>query len=149
VPDEDVIRRVAVIAGLREFFTALTAYADAYEVFVSGKKPASPEIGFARSNDPVGALCTGLRAALAVFLVSSFWILTNWAHGSTAAILGAVATARLATMGPAVPIALGATLIFALATIPALLSSKCCCRLPMGSRCSPSPWRQCCFCAPS
>ena len=136
-------------SALREFFTALTAYADAYEVFVSGKKPASPEIGFARSNDPVGALWTGVRAALAVFFLSGFWILTNWAHGSTAAILGAVATARLATMGPAVPIALGATLIFALATIPALLSSKCCCRLPMGSRCSPSPWHQCCSCAPS
>jgi uncharacterized membrane protein YccC len=121
VPDEDVIRRVAVIARLREFFAALTAYADAYEVFVSGKRPASPRIVFARSNDPVGALWTGLRAALAVFLVSSFWILTNWAHGSTAAILGAVATARLATMGPAVPIAVGATLIFALATLPAFI----------------------------
>jgi uncharacterized membrane protein YccC len=120
VPDEEVIRRVAVIARLREFFAALTAYADAYEVFVSAKKPASPRI-FAHSNDPLGALWTGLRAALAVFLVSSFWILTNWAHGSTAAVLGAVATARLATMAPAVPIAVGATLIFALATIPAFI----------------------------
>ena len=69
----------------------------------------------------MGALWTGLRAALAVFVVSSFWILTNWAHGSTAAVLGAVATARLATMAPAVPIAVGATLIFALATIPAFI----------------------------
>ena len=70
---------------------------------------------------PAGALWTGLRAALAVFLVSSFWILTNWAHGSTAAVLAAVATTRLATMAPAVPIAVGATLIFALATIPAFI----------------------------
>ena len=67
------------------------------------------------------ALWTGLRAALAVFLVSGFWILTNWPHGSTAAVLGAVATARLATMAPAVPIALGATVIFALSTIPAFI----------------------------
>jgi uncharacterized membrane protein YccC len=36
-------------------------------------------------------------------------------------VLGAVATARLATMAPAVPIAVGATLIFALATIPAFI----------------------------
>ena len=42
-------------------------------------------------------------------------------HGSTAAVLGAVATARLATMAPAVPVALGATLIFALATLPAFI----------------------------
>jgi uncharacterized membrane protein YccC len=121
VPDEDVIRRVAVIARLRDFFAALIAYSDAYEVFVSGEKPEPRPIGFAYSNDPVGALWTGLRAALAVFLVSSFWILTNWPHGSTAAVLGAVATARLATMAPAVPIAVGATLIFALATIPAFI----------------------------
>lgn len=120
-PDEEVIRRIAVIARLREFFAALTAYAESYETVVSGQKPEPREIGFAHSNDPVAALWTGLRAALAVFLVSSFWILTNWAHGSTAAVLGAVATARLATMGPAVPIAVGATLIFALATIPAFI----------------------------
>jgi hypothetical protein len=33
-------------------------------------------------------------------------------------VLAAVATARLATMAPAVPIAVAGTLIFALATIP-------------------------------
>jgi uncharacterized membrane protein YccC len=121
VPDEEVMRRVVAIARLREFFTALTAYAEAFEVVVSGERPTMPLVGFARSNDPVGALWTGLRAALAVFLVSGFWILTNWPHGSTAAILGAVATARLATMAPAVPIALGATVIFALSTIPAFI----------------------------
>jgi uncharacterized membrane protein YccC len=121
-PDEELIRRVAVIARLREFFAALTAYAEVYEVFVSGEKPATRRIGFTRSNDPLAALWTGLRAALAVFLVSGFWILTDWAHGSTAAILGAVATARLATMGgPAVPIAVAGSLIFALATIPAFI----------------------------
>ncbi len=121
VPDEEVIQRVAVIARLREFFAALTAYAEAYEAVVSGAKPEPHRIGFTHSNDLTGALWTGLRAALAVFFVSSFWILTNWAHGSTAAVLGAVATARLATMAPAVPIAVGATLIFALATIPAFI----------------------------
>jgi uncharacterized membrane protein YccC len=120
-PDEEVIGRIAVVARLREFFAALTAYAESYEAVVSGEKPEPRPIGFAHSNDPVVALWTGLRAALAVFVVSSFWILTNWAHGSTAAVLGAVATARLATMAPAVPVALGATLSFALATIPAFI----------------------------
>jgi uncharacterized membrane protein YccC len=120
-PDEEVIGRIAVVARLREFFAALTAYAESYEAVVSGEKPEPRPIGFAHSNDPVVALWTGLRAALAVLVVSSFWILTNWAHGSTAAVLGAVTTARLATMAPAVPVALGATLSFALATIPAFI----------------------------
>ena len=120
-PDEEVIRRVAAIGRLREFFTALTAYAEAFEAFVSGEKPRMRHAGFARSNDPVDALWTAVRAALAVFLVSGFWILTNWPQGSTAAVLGAVATARLATMGPAVPIALVGSVIFALSAIPAFI----------------------------
>jgi uncharacterized membrane protein YccC len=111
----------APFSRLHEFFAALTSYAEAFESFASGKNQAPQRIGFAHSNDPIGALWTGLRAALAVGLVSSFWILTNWPHGSTAAILAAVATARLATMGHAVPISLAATLIFGLATIPAFV----------------------------
>jgi uncharacterized membrane protein YccC len=84
-------------------------------------RAASRPVRFTHANDPAVALWTGVRAALAVFFVSGFWILANWAHGSTAAILGAVATARLATMAPAVPIAVAATLIFSLSTIPAFI----------------------------
>src|SRR5262249_50257898 len=53
--------------------------------------------------------------------LSGFWILADWPHGSTALILGAVATARLATMAPAVPIAVAATLIFSISAIPAFI----------------------------
>jgi len=120
-PDEEAIRRVTMIARLREFFTALTAYAEAYEAFTLAPRAASRSIRFNRANDPVGALWTGVRAALAVFLLSGFWILADWPHGSTAVILGAVATARLATMAPAVPIAVAATLIFGISTIPAFI----------------------------
>jgi len=96
----------------------LTAYAEAYEAFTLAPRTASRPIRFTHANDPVGALWTGVRA---VFFVSGFWILADWAHGPTAAILGAVATTRLATMAPAVPIAVAATLIFSLSTIPAFI----------------------------
>jgi uncharacterized membrane protein YccC len=120
--DAATIRWVAVVGRLREFFAALTAYAEAHETLVSAAPPpASRPIGFTHANDPIGALWTGLRAALAILLVGWFWILVDWEHGPTAAILAAVATARLATMGPAVPIALGATLIFAVSSIPAFI----------------------------
>jgi uncharacterized membrane protein YccC len=120
-PDEEVISRIAMIARLREFFNALAAYAEAYEAFISAPKTTSRPIRFNRANDPVGALWTGVRAALAVLFLSGFWILADWPHGSTATILGAVATARLATMAPAVPIAVAGTLIFSLSTIPAFV----------------------------
>jgi len=121
MPDEEVIRRIAMITRLEEFFAVLTAYAEAYEALTSAPGTASRPIRFTHANDLLGALWTGLRAALAVFFVSGFWILSNWAHGPTAAILGAVATTRLATMTPAVPIAVAATLIFSLSTIPAFI----------------------------
>jgi uncharacterized membrane protein YccC len=75
----------------------------------------------ARASDPVGALCTGLRAALAVSFVSGFWILANWPHGSTAVTLVAGATARLAAVGPAAPIAVAHTLLFSISTVPAFI----------------------------
>src|SRR5215831_4043822 len=106
---------------LREFFAAFTAYAEAEEAYLSGKSRALRCVGFSYVNDPVDALWTGLRAAVAIFLVGSFWILSNWPHGSTAVILAAVATARLATMGHAAPISIAATLIFSLTTIPAFV----------------------------
>jgi uncharacterized membrane protein YccC len=104
---------------LRELFAALVAYAEAYEASASNKDRAPHDIGFTYTNDPVAALWTGLRAFLAVVVICCFWILSDWPHGSTAAILAAVATARLATMGHAVPISIAATFIFAFATIPA------------------------------
>jgi uncharacterized membrane protein YccC len=114
-------RRAAAIASLRELFAALTAYAEAYEACISSKTPVPGRIPFSPANDPIAALWTGLRAALAVVLVGWFWILSAWPHGSTAVILAAVATARLATMGHAVLLAVAATLIFSLATIPAFV----------------------------
>jgi uncharacterized membrane protein YccC len=120
-PDEEVIRQIALIARLSEFFAALTAYAEAYEVLVSGRRLAPRAMGFTHANDPVGAFWTGLRATLAVLVVSGFWILANWPDGSTAATLVAGATARLATLGPAMPIAVASTLIFGISTIPTFI----------------------------
>jgi uncharacterized membrane protein YccC len=114
-------QRAATGIKLRELVAALIAYAEAYEACVSGVPPVSGRILFSRANDPIDALWTGLRAALAVILVGTFWILSAWPHGSTAVILAAVATARLATMGHAVPFALVTALIFSLATLPAFV----------------------------
>jgi uncharacterized membrane protein YccC len=119
--DEEAIGRIVLIARLREFLAAITAYARAYEAFVSGRGLAPHGISIAHAKDPVGALWTGLRATLAFLVVSGFWILANWSDGATAATLVAGATARLATLGPGVPIAIPVTLIFSISTIPAFV----------------------------
>jgi len=109
------------LSPLCEFLDAVIAYADAYEACVSGEGRAPRRVSFMRANDATVAFWTGLRAALAIGAVGSFWILADWPRGSTALILAAVATARLATMGHAAPIALAGSLIFGLATIPAFV----------------------------
>ncbi len=119
--DDGAPRQAAAIASLRELFAALAAYAEAYETCLSGKAPVPGRIPFSPANDPIAALWTGLRAAFAVVLVGWFWILTAWPHGPTAVILAAVATARVATMGHAVPLALAGSMIFAVMTIPAFV----------------------------
>ena len=119
--DDLAPRRAAAISGLHELFAALTAYAEAYEACISGTAPVPGRIPFTPANDLIAALWTGFRAALAVVFVGWFWILSAWPHGSTAVILAAIATARVATMGHAVPLALAATMIFALATVPAFV----------------------------
>jgi uncharacterized membrane protein YccC len=118
----EAIRRMTVVARLREFFTLLANFAEACDAAGAAGKLRG-RTAFAHSSDPAAALWIGLRAALAVVVVSGFWILADWPHGSTAAILGAVATTRLATMAPAVPIATAATLIFVISTIPAFIIS--------------------------
>jgi uncharacterized membrane protein YccC len=119
--NEAMIRRLAAMSRLDGLLATLTMYIDAYEACFSRECQRPRPIGFTYSTDLGAALWSGLRAAFAIVVVSSFWILSNWPHGSTAVILAAVATARLATMGPAVPISVAATLVFSLATMPAFV----------------------------
>ena len=119
--DEKVIRRVAVIGRLREFFSTFVAFAEAHEAFLAPTPQPVRPIRFSVSNDPVGAAWAGLRAAMALLLVGTFWILADWPSGVTATILAAVVTARLATMEHAVLAAMGGTLAVVLATIPSFI----------------------------
>lgn len=119
--DGTAMRAIALIGGLREFLSSLAAYAAAHEAVLSSAAQDRCGIRFARSNDPADALWAGVRAALGLVLTSAFWIMADWPSGATAAILAAVATARLATMEHAGTAAIGGAIVVAIATIPAFL----------------------------
>jgi hypothetical protein len=123
MPDEEVIRRIAMITRLGEFFTALSAYAEAYEACTSAPRTASRPIRFTYMQTTRWGGCGQECAAHWQYSLSAgSGSFADWAHGSTAAILGAVATPRLATMAPTVPIAVAATLIFSLSTTPTFVN---------------------------
>src|SRR5260221_9084696 len=116
-----MIGRAAVMGCVGDFSAAFLAFAEAYEAFLSREPQPVRSTGFSVSNDRIGAAWAGLRAAMALLLVSTFWILADWPSGVTAAILTAVVTARLATMEHAVLAATQGALLFALITVPSFI----------------------------
>ena len=115
--DEEVMRGAASIGRLREFGKAFVAFARSYETFLSGKSQPSAS-RFAVASDHVGAAWAGLRAAMALLLMGTFWIIADWPSGATATILAGLVTARLATMEHAQAAATAACLLFTLACVP-------------------------------
>ena len=123
-PDEEVIHRTVVIGRLREFFAALGAFAGADEAMLvpasRRKRPAPLYV----ANDWFGDAVAGLRAALALLVVGTFWILADWPSGPTATILTVLATARLATMEQPLHAAIGGTMVIVLATLPGFVIAE-------------------------
>jgi uncharacterized membrane protein YccC len=119
--DDEVIHGAAAIGRVREFLKSFVAFVEAYEAFSSPQPRSLLPVHFSILNDHVDGVWAGLRAAMALILVSTFWIIADWPSGATAAILAAVVTARLATMEHALLAAIGGTLVIVLATIPSFI----------------------------
>lgn len=119
--DAEIVQRIATAARLREFLASFIGYARAYEAFALGKVQTPRPVGLSGTQDWMGAALAGVRAALAVVLVGTFWIVADWPRGSTAVILAAVVTARLATMEGGAKAAIAGTMVVAVATLPAFV----------------------------
>jgi len=121
--DRERSRIVATLDRLSGFLDSVCSFAEVYAASTLGRRDAqaAPCFELTPLHDLRSAAWIGLRAFLSVVIASSFWILADWPHGSTFAILAAVATARLATMGHQVPLAIMASLTFTFATFPTFL----------------------------
>jgi uncharacterized membrane protein YccC len=119
--DDDIVDRIAAIARLREFLTAFHAVATAWETAWAPRARPSPRTRFLVASDGPEALWAGLRAALALVLVATFWIEADWASGPGAVVLATVITSRLSTMEHALRATIGGTIASVLAALPAFL----------------------------
>ncbi|MBV8186511.1 MAG: FUSC family protein [Alphaproteobacteria bacterium] len=117
----DAVRSASAVGFLRNFFAAFAGFAQAHDAFLAPGPPALGQQRFVISNDLVGAAWAGVRAALAVVIASSFWILANWPDGPTAVVLATVVTARFATMDGGAPAAAKAVGLFVLLTVPSFV----------------------------
>jgi|GEM_PF-905933 len=114
-------RTLATLDRLSRFLDAVCSFAEANSALNAGRHSVSSCFELTSPNDLRSAVCVALRSILAVVISSSFWILADWPHGSSATVLATIATARLATMSHQVPLAIAAALIFSFATVPAFL----------------------------
>ena len=119
--DEEVMRHAGAVARMQEFCFAFTTLREAYDAYLAPQPPQARHSRFPVANDTASAVWAGLRAALALAIVSTFWILTNWLAGATAAVLAPLVTARLATMEHPVQTALGGSIVVTLAAIPGFI----------------------------
>ena len=68
------------------------------EAFDRGEELPGPNIAGALWSDPVQAVLTGIRSALAVVITSAFWFATAWPTGATAVLIAAVVCSLLASL---------------------------------------------------
>jgi uncharacterized membrane protein YccC len=81
------------LAMLREFIEAARDFAETYAE-LRAPRSALDRAGSGAAvvrADPVAAIIAGLRAGLTVIVICVFWIVSGWADGYAAALLGAVA----------------------------------------------------------
>lgn len=124
MPEEEAIHRIAVVERLREFLAAVAIFASAHEAALGPASRQSRPAPFSVANDWLGDAVAGLRAALALLAVGTFWILADWPSGPTATILVAVATARLATMEQPLHAAIGGFAVIVLVTLPGFVLAE-------------------------
>jgi uncharacterized membrane protein YccC len=76
-------------------------------------------------SDPVAAVLTGFRSALAVAITAAFWFVTAWPTGPIAVIVAGVVCTLIAPMQQPqkITLALGATILFA--AIPVFVTQIC------------------------
>jgi uncharacterized membrane protein YccC len=81
---------------------------------------AVPEPGIACSlwSDPVPAVLTGIRSALAVGITSAIWFATAWPNGPAAVVVAAVVCSLLASMEQPDKISMAAAATVLIAAVP-------------------------------
>jgi uncharacterized membrane protein YccC len=73
-------------------------------------------------SDPIPAVLTGLRTALAVAVTAATWVLTAWPSGPTAIIVAAVVCSLIASMEQPVTISLALAATILVASVPVFVT---------------------------
>jgi uncharacterized membrane protein YccC len=116
--DGPIVSALVRAADERDLTLARVRLRDCMEAFDRGKELPEPNIARRLWSDPVPALLTGLRSALAVVITSAFWFATAWPTGSTAIVVAANVTSLLAALEQPDKISMAAAGTVLIAAVP-------------------------------
>jgi uncharacterized membrane protein YccC len=105
-------------ADERDLGLARAQFRACMEAFDRGKELPGPNVAYGLWSDPVPALLTGIRSALAVVITSIFWFATAWPTGPTAVVVAANVTSLLAAMEQPDKISMAAAGTVLIAAVP-------------------------------
>ena len=86
--------------------------------FDRGEELPEPNIACGLWSDPVPAVLTGIRSALAVGITSAFWFATAWPNGPAAVVVAAVVCSLLASIEQPDKISMAAAATVLIAAVP-------------------------------
>jgi uncharacterized membrane protein YccC len=95
--DGRIVSALVHAADDRDLALARTRLREGMAAFDGGQE-LGPNIFCGLWSDPVSAVLTGLRSALAVGITSAFWFATAWPTGPTAVVVAAVLCSLLASL---------------------------------------------------
>jgi uncharacterized membrane protein YccC len=113
--DGAIVSALVRAADERDLALARARLREGMAAFDRGEQLPHPNIACGLWSDPVAAVLTGIRSALAVGITSAFWFATAWPNGPIAVIVAAVVCSLLASMEQPdkLSMALAATILIA------------------------------------
>ena len=120
--NEAILGALVRAADDRDIRFARTRLLDFMAAFDRGEEFPKSTITRRLWSDPVSALLTGIRSALAVLITSAFWFATAWPNGPVAVVIAAVACSLIASLEQPDKISMAAAGTVLVAAVPAFVT---------------------------
>jgi uncharacterized membrane protein YccC len=116
--EDGIVSALVHAADERDLALARTRLREGMAAFDENEELPRPDIICGLWSDPVPAVLTGLRSALAVGITSAFWFATAWPTGPTAVVVAAVVCSLLASLEQPDKISMAAAATVLIAAVP-------------------------------
>jgi len=117
-PDDPTVSRLVRDADERDVGYARARLRESMGAFDRGEQLPRPNIGCGLWSDPVPAVLTGIRSALAVVITSAIWFATAWPTGPVAVVVAAVVCSLLASLEQPDKVSMAAAATVLVAAVP-------------------------------